>query len=599
MEKEKNRSEISVSDTWDLTKIYASSDDFEKDFKRIDDLVNEVVSFKGKIMESSDSLYNFYIAYEKMDRMLMKLFMYASLNKDVDTTNSKSQALKMRVLKKNEDISSATSFISSEMLSVDYDLVLSYIKENKNLEKYAFDLEKMFRYKDHTLSEKEEAIITEATNAFGTGSDAFNYIDNTDINLGKIKDESGNMVELTNSNYIKYMSSSDRSVRIAAFNSMYNYFKGLKNTISACLKGNIKENFFLSKVKKYSSPLEASMYSDNIDVSVYKNLISSIHDNLDTMYEYLSLRKKILKLDEMHMYDIYVDLVKINNDDIPFEKGKEIVFSALKPLGDKYINDLKKTFDERWIDKYPNKGKKSGAYSWGSYDTYPYLLLNYNNTPDSVVTMAHELGHSMHSYYSDKNQNYFNSQYPIFLAEIASTVNEVLLNDYMYKNAKNKDEKIFYIVEMIDKIRSTIYRQTMFAEFEMIMHNKEFDGVPLTEEEFSNTYYSLNKLYYGDNVVSDDLIRYEWARIPHFYTSFYVYKYATGLAAALAIATDILSGKDKARDAYLEFLSSGCSDYPLNILKKVGVDMTTKEPIEKALNFFKDKVEELKELVEK
>lgn len=599
MEKEKNRSEISVSDTWDLTKIYASSDDFEKDFKRIDDLVNEVVSFKGKIMESSDSLYNFYIAYEKMDRMLMKLFMYASLNKDVDTTNSKSQALKMRVLKKNEDISSATSFISSEMLSVDYDLVLSYIKENKNLEKYAFDLEKMFRYKDHTLSEKEEAIITEATNAFGTGSDAFNYIDNTDINLGKIKDESGNMVELTNSNYIKYMSSSDRSVRIAAFNSMYNYFKGLKNTISACLKGNIKENFFLSKVKKYSSPLEASMYSDNIDVSVYKNLISSIHDNLDTMYEYLSLRKKILKLDEMHMYDIYVDLVKINNDDIPFEKGKEIVFSALKPLGDKYINDLKKAFDERWIDKYPNKGKKSGAYSWGSYDTYPYLLLNYNNTPDSVVTMAHELGHSMHSYYSDKNQNYFNSQYPIFLAEIASTVNEVLLNDYMYKNAKNKDEKIFYIVEMIDKIRSTIYRQTMFAEFEMIMHNKEFDGVPLTEEEFSNTYYSLNKLYYGDNVVSDDLIRYEWARIPHFYTSFYVYKYATGLAAALAIATDILSGKDKARDAYLEFLSSGCSDYPLNILKKVGVDMTTKEPIEKALNFFKDKVEELKELVEK
>lgn len=596
---EKTREEIDVKDTWDLTKIYKSVDEFENDLSSIDKLVDDVVSYKGKIMESSDSLYSFYIAYEKMDRMLMKLFIYASLNRDADTTNSKNQALKMRVMKKNEDISSKTSFISSEMLSVDYDLVLAYIKEDDRLKEFAFDLEKMFRYKSHTLSEAEEAIITEATNAFGTGSDAFNYIDNADINLGKIKDEEGNLVELTNSNYIKYMTSSNRNVRIAAFESMYNYFKGLKNTISACLKGNIKENFFLSKVKKYSSPLEASMYSDNIDISVYKNLIDTIHDNMNLMYDYMDLRKKVLGLDEMHMYDIYVDLVKIDNDDIPFEKGKEIVFNALKPLGDKYINDLKKAFDERWIDKYPNKGKRSGAYSWGSYDTYPYVLLNYNNTPDSVTTMAHELGHSMHSYYSDKNQNYFNSQYPIFLAEIASTVNEVLLNDYMYKNAKNKDEKIFYIVEMIDKIRSTIYRQTMFAEFEMIMHDKEADGIPLTEEEFSNTYYSLNKLYYGDNVVSDDLIRYEWARIPHFYTSFYVYKYATGLAAALAIATDILNGKDKARDAYLEFLSSGCSDYPLNILKKVGVDMTTKEPIEKALNFFKDKVEELKELVEK
>ena len=596
---EKTREEIDVKDTWDLTKIYKSVDEFENDLSSIDKLVDDVVSYKGKIMESSDSLYSFYIAYEKMDRMLMKLFIYASLNRDADTTNSKNQALKMRVMKKNEDISSKTSFISSEMLSVDYDLVLAYIKEDDRLKEFAFDLEKMFRYKSHTLSEAEEAIITEATNAFGTGSDAFNYIDNADINLGKIKDEEGNLVELTNSNYIKYMTSSNRNVRIAAFESMYNYFKGLKNTISACLKGNIKENFFLSKVKKYSSPLEASMYSDNIDISVYKNLIDTIHDNMNLMYDYMDLRKKVLGLDEMHMYDIYVDLVKIDNDDIPFEKGKEIVFNALKPLGDTYINDLKKAFDCRWIDIYPNKGKRSGAYSWGSYDTYPYLLLNYNNTTDSVTTMAHELGHSMHSFYSDKNQNYFNSQYPIFLAEIASTVNEVLLNDYMYKNAKNKNEKIYYIVEMLDKIRATIYRQTMFAEFEMIMHDKESKGIPLTEEEFSNTYYELNKLYYGDNVVSDDLIRYEWARIPHFYTSFYVYKYATGLSAALAIATDILNGKDKARDAYLKFLSSGCSDYPLNILKSVGVDMTTRKPIEKALSFFKVKIEELKELVEK
>ena len=594
---EKTREEIDVKDTWDLTKIYKNIDEFEKELNSIDKLVDDVVSFKGKIMESSESLYNFYVAYEKMDRTLTKLFIYASLNRDADTTNSKYQALQMRVMKKNEDISALTSFISSEMLSVDYDLVLSYIKENKKLEEYAFDLEKMFRYKEHTLSEAEEAIITLATNAFGTGSDAFNYIDNTDINLGEIKDSEGNLVKLTNSNYIKYMNSKDRNVRIDAFTHMYKYFEGLKNTVSACLKGNIKENFFLSRVKKYSSPLEASLYSDNIDISVYRNLIEVVHDNMNLMYDYMALRKKVLQLDELHMYDIYMDLVRIDNDDIPFEKGKEIVFNALKPLGDTYINDLKKAFDERWIDIYPNKGKKSGAYSWGSYDTYPYLLLNYNNTTDSVVTMAHELGHSMHSYYSDKNQNYFTSQYSIFLAEIASTVNEVLLNDYMYKNAKDNKEKAFYLTEMLDKIRTTIYRQTMFAEFEMIMHDKEDKGIPLTEEEFSNTYYNLNKLYYGDNVVSDDLIRYEWARIPHFYTSFYVYKYATGLSAALAIATDILNEKEGARDKYLEFLSSGSSDYPLNILKKVGVDMTTKEPIEKALNVFKDKLEELKKLV--
>ena len=597
MDKQKKRDDIEEKYTWNLDLIFKSVDEFEKEFKSINSKLEKVLSLKGKIMESSDNLYNFYKYYEVLDRSLTKLFMYAALKQDEDTTNSKSQSLKSRVLKLNEEVSFKTSFISSEMLSVKYEKVLKLIKEDDRLKEYAFDLEKMFRYEKHTLSESEEEIITLAKNAMGTGSDVFNFIDNADINLGSIKDEDGNLVELTNSNYIKFMNSNDESVRIAAFNSMYEYFKGLKNTISACLKGNIKENFFISKVKKFNSPLEMSLYSDNIDISVYKNLIDVVHDNLDIMYDYMDLRKKYLKKDEMHMWDIYMDLVHLDNDDIPFEKGKEIVFNALKPLGDDYIKNLNKAFKERWIDIYPNKGKKSGAYSWGSYDTVPYLLLNYNNTPDSVVTMAHELGHSMHSYYSDKNQNYFNSQYPIFLAEIASTVNEVLLNDYMYKNAKTKKEKIFYLTEFLDKVRTTIYRQTMFAEFEMIMHQKEEKAVPLTEEEFSNTYYELNKLYYGNSVISDDYIRYEWARIPHFYSSFYVYKYATGLCSAIAIAKDILSGDEKAKDNYLKFLSSGCSDYPLNILKSVGVDMTQKSSIEKSLDFAKDKLEELKKLI--
>ncbi len=591
---EKKRNEIDDKYKWDLSSLFKNKEEYQKSYDKVFKLVDEVVKFKGQIM--TNKLYDFYKKYEELDRLSDKVFMYARLICDTDTSDSNGQKMKMQVDKMYEIISDKLSFVSSEMLSINYDEVLKLIEKDPRLEEYRFDLEKMFRYKDHTLSEQEEAIITKACNAFGTGDEAFYNIDNSDIHLGKIKDEDGNLVELTNSNYGKYMNSLNREVRIDTFNHMYEYFKGLKNTLAACLKGIIKENFFLSDVKKFKSPLEMSLYSDNIDIKVYKNLINTIHDNMDIMYDYMALRKKALKLDEMHMYDIYVDLIKEKPKDIPFSEGKKILFEALKPLGEKYLNDLKKAFDEKWIDIYPSKGKKSGAYSWGCYDSYPYLLLNYNDTMDSVNTMAHELGHSMHSYYS-KSQSYIYHQYPIFLAEIASTVNEVLLNDYLYKHAKTKNEKILYLTEFLDKVKGTIFRQTMFAEFEMVMHEKEANNIPLTEEEFSKTYYELNKLYYGDNVVNDDYIRYEWARIPHFYTSFYVYKYATGLSAALAIASDILNGKEGAVDNYLEFLSSGGNNYPLEILKKTGVDMTSPEPIIKSINMFKEKLEELKKLI--
>ena len=593
----KNRSAVPSEFKWDLSSIFASDKEFEEAFSTINKYVDEIVSFKGKIMESSDTLYNFYQVYSKMGRLLGKLYMYACLNCDSDTTNSKYKKYRLRVSKLDNDISSKTSFVSAEILATDYDIVKKYIDEDSRLKELSFELEKMYRYQKHTLSEKEEAIITEANNAFGTGADTFYYLDNTDIHLGTIKDENNCEVELTNSNYNKYMNSKDRSLRKCAFDNMYKYFESLKNSISACLKGNIKENFFESKVRKFSSPLEQSLYADNISKDVYINLIDTVHKNMSSIYKYMDLRRKALGLDEYHMYDIYVDLVDTKVSEIPFLEGKKMVFEALKPLGSTYLNDLNKAFDEHWIDIYPSKGKKSGAYSWGTYDTYPYLLLNYNETVDSVSTMAHELGHSMHSYYSNKNNNYYDSGYPIFLAEIASTVNEVLLNDYMYKNAQSKEEKILYLTEFLDKVRTTIYRQTMFAEFEMIMHDKYEQGVPLTEEEFSNTYYDLNKLYYGDGVVSDDAIRYEWARIPHFYTSFYVYKYATGLSSAIAIASDILAGNEDIRNKYLDFLSSGGSDYPLNILKKVGVDMTSSEPIQKAIDMFNEKLSELEKLL--
>ena len=589
------RSDIPNTYKWDLSKMYSSSSDIDNDIETVKSLTPQILEYKGHILDSSDSLYEFMKLTEKQDRLLEKLYVYSKMSFDVNTKDNKTKSLKMKVEKLSDDLNEAYSFITPEFMESDYSKVLEYIKDNKKLEEYKFNLECIYRYKNHSLSKIEEDIFVKAVNAFGNCSEAFNSIDNADIDLGYITYK-GEKTKLTSSNYSIMMKDKDRNVRIEAFNNMYKYYSGLKNTLSNLYVGEIKESRFVSNVKKYNSTLEESLYDDNIDISVYKNLIDAIHDNMDAMYDYMGVRKKLLGLDSMHMYDIYIDLVDKKEESIEFEEGKKILFEALKPLGEKYLTDLKKAFDEHWIDIYPNDGKKSGAYSWGCYDSYPYLLLNYNDTIDSVSTMAHELGHSMHSYYS-KKQNYVDSNYPIFLAEIASTVNEVILNDYLYKNAKTKEEKMYYLTDFLDMVRTTIYRQTMFAEFEMLMHDKEQNGVSLTEEEISNTYYDLNKLYYGDNVVSDDLIRYEWSRIPHFYTPFYVYKYATGLSCALSIASRIINGDTKTRDNYLEFLSSGGSDYPLNILKKVDIDMTSKKTVNDAIEMFKDKLNELKELM--
>lgn len=597
MEKEKNRSEISEQFKWDIEKMFSNKDEINDCIESVKEIVSDLVKYKGKIMESGTSLYNMYHILNDYNRKIINLYVYSHMLCDSDTKNVENQSLKMQIDKFYEDTSEKLSFILPEMLEYDFDYVLKLINEEPKLELYKFDLEKTYRYKEHTLKAELEELITKANNAFGGCAEVFYNLDNSDINLGKIMDEDGNLVELTNSNYIKFMNSKNRSVRENAFNNMYKYWASIKNTVASSYKGQIKENFFNSSVKKYDSPLQMSLYADAIDESVYHNLIDTVHKNMNLMYDYVDLRKKILGVDQLHMWDVYVDLCDNIDSDIPFSRGKKILFEALAPLGEDYLNNLKKAFDERWIDLYPNVGKKSGAYSWGTYDSYPYVLLNYNNTVDSVSTMAHELGHSMHSYYSRKNQDYIYHDYPIFLAEIASTVNEILLNDYMYKNASTKKEKILYLNEFLDKIKGTLFRQTMFAEFEMIMHDKYQNNIPLTDEEFNKTYYELNKLYFGDNMVSDELISHEWKRIPHFYTSFYVYKYATGISAAIAIASDILNNVSGSREKYLEFLSSGCSDYPLNILKKCGVDMTTSEPIEKALEMFNQKLIALKELI--
>ena len=597
MKQERIRSEVEEQAKWNLKAMYQNEEAVNKDIEQLKQYHKDLLSFKGKIMESNETLKKFYQVYINYDKVLSNLYTYSHMLCDEDTTDSNHQAFKMKIDKLVEDLGAELSFISPEMMATSYDEVLKLIEQDTSLKEYQFDLEKSFRYQDHVLSTREEELIAKASNAMGTGDEVFYNLDNSDIHLRPIHDEQGNLVELNNSNYNKYMNSKNREVRKEAFDSMYEYWKNLKNTVAATYKGQIKEDFFSSEMRKFDSPLKESLYSDNIDISVYECLIQTVHKNLDKMYQYVDLRKQILGVDELHMYDVYVDLCEEEAKPIPFEEGKQIVFDALKPLGETYLKDLNKAFEERWIDIYPNTGKKSGAYSWGTYDSYPYLLLNYNDTVDSVSTMAHELGHSMHSYYSNQNQEYLYHNYPIFLAEIASTVNEILLNDYLYKNAQSKSEKMLYLNEFLDKIKGTLYRQTMFAEFEMKIHDKYQAGIPLTEEEFSNTYYELNKLYFGPNRISDEEIRYEWERIPHFYTSFYVYKYATGISAAIAFASDILNHVDGAVDRYLTFLKSGGSNYPLEILKNCGVDMTSEEPIQKALDMFEQKLQELKKLI--
>ncbi len=598
MIQEKKRSEIADKYKWDLKAIFKNDQEVEDALQKLQLLIHQINAYQGKIMQDSNTLYEFYQVYEQLIRLAGKTSRYAGLQADQDTKDTTAQALEMKVMHVLEELNEKTSWIVPEMLKTPYNVVENYLHENEKLAIYRFDLEKTYRYQKHTLSEREEEIISMASNAMETPDEVFNHLDNTDAHYGTIVNEEGKEVELTSENYGVYIESQNRDVRKNAFETLSHYWEGIKHTVAATLKGQIKATLFESKVHNYKSSLEASLYADHIDPSVYKNLIDTVHQNLDKMYDFMAFKKRQLGLDELHMYDIHVDLVKEDSHEYTFEETKEIILEALKPLGEKYIQDLKNGLENGWVDVYPNIGKKAGAYCTSSYDTHPYVLLNHYGNVGSVSTAAHELGHAMHYYYSIQNQPFIYYSYPIFSAEIVSTVNETILNDYMYRHAKTKNEKIIHLTKFLSNVRATIYRQTMFAEFEMIMHEKEANGIPLTEEEFSNTYYKLNQLYYGDGVISDDLIRYEWERIPHFYTPFYVYKYATGLSAAIAIATKILNGDTDTRDRYLEFLASGDSDYPLNLLKKVGVDMSSPEPIQAALDLFEQKLQELKALCE-
>ncbi|MBQ7140612.1 MAG: oligoendopeptidase F [Bacilli bacterium] len=594
----KNRCDIDEKYKWDLSKLTDICEKRNDIFLETKKLTEKLKSYKGKIGNSPKNLFDALELSTKISRNLENLYVYAFLKHYEDTQYNNAQEYKNKVYKFYNEITEEISFFDVELLNIDYKIIEKYVLELKELEKYKFYLEKAFRYKKYTLSESEEKILSALSPVINSSKETFNSLDNTDLTFDKIKDENGNLVDFSNELYTKYISSNDRRVRKEAFELLYKEYAKHKNTIAQTYITNIKKDAILSRLRGYNSSLEASLYKDSVDIKVYKNLIDIVNKNLDKLHKFFSIKKKCLNLDEMHMYDVYASSASTFNKEYSFEEAKDIIINALNVLGQDYVNILCKAFDEKWVDVMPNKYKRTGAYSWGTYDSNPVLMLNYDNTINSVGTLAHELGHSIHSYLSNSNQDYLYHSYPIILAEIASTVNEVLLADYMLKNSKDKQEKEYILNDFLDSFRGTLYRQTMFAEFEYIVHEKEENNETLTEKALSDIYYDLNKKYYGDDIVSDDEIRYEWARIPHFYNSFYVYKYATGLSIACIIASDIINKKDGALDNYIKFLSSGSSNYPLEILKECGYDLSDPKVIENAFTIFDKYLFEYENLIE-
>ena len=520
---------------WDLTRMFKDYDEFKGSINEVNELLKGIEKYKGKILDSSDSLYEVMNISEKLSLLTEKLYVYAHLGYYDNMADTKFQQYKEEVLVLVDKYSSITSFITPELLSSDYKKIEEYINNNPKLEKYRKSLERTFRYKDHVLSDKEEKILSELSEVFRVPESTYEAINNIDVRFNKVTNEEGKKLELTSSNFTTYLSSKDRKLRKSAFNNKYKYYKDHINTISSLYIGNVKSDCIYSKLKNYDSALEMELFPDKVDKKLYDNLIKITNKNIKYIKEYYKLKGEVLGY-KLHMYDLYVNTSKSPEKKVSYEEAIKIVNEALKPLGEDYLRDFNYLINNRCIDVYPKDKKRSGAYQWGSYGVLPYVSLNYESDMDSVSTLAHEMGHAMHSYYSDKNQEFIYAQYPIFLAEIASTVNEVLLSEYLINNTNDKDEKEYYLIDFLDKFKATVYRQVMFAEFEKIIHEKYEKGETLTMELLCDTYLKLNKKHFSPTVKVDDTIKYEWARIPHFYDSFYVYKYATGFISALIIA---------------------------------------------------------------
>lgn len=593
--KDKTRDEVEEKYKWDLSKIYISEDEWLKDFEYVKANGDKYLEFKGRL-NNADSIYEFLKFDEEFSKKSDAVYMYAALKFDEDTSNSKYQELKGKIEKVLTEISTKTAFVLPELLKLSKEDFDRFMNEKSELKMYEYEFRNILRTKDHILSDSEEELLSSLGKSLNNPEDTASYLRNSDMKFGVIKDGDGNEVELSNINFSKYIMDNNREVRKSAFYTLYKEYENLQNTFASSYSGKVNTDNVIALRRGYKDAREAALFDSNIDGRVYDNLIDVLHHNLNIMDDYYALKKEVMGLDELHIYDIYGALVPDSSKSYTFEEAKNIVMDALSILGDNYINDLKKAFDEKWIDVMPSRGKKGGAYSWGCYTSCPYLLLNFNGKFDDVSTLAHELGHSMHSYYSNKNNPYIYHQYKIFVAEVASQVNELILARYLINHTDDKNEKLAILDSLMELFKGSIVRQTMFAEFEDLMHRKEQDGYVLTSEFISDNYYELYKKYSGNNMISDKEIRYEWEKIPHFYYNFYVYQYATGLAAASYIATKIMSGDKEMLNNYLKFLTLGGSMDPIDELKVSGVDMNNPDVIQSAMDMFKDLIDEFKEI---
>ncbi len=592
-----SRSEIKVEDTWKLEDIFASDDAWEKEFEEVKALIPQMEKFKGKLGESAQTLYDALQEQDELTMRVSKLYTYAHMRYDQDTTNSFYQGLNDRIKTLYTQIASALSYVTPEILSIEESKIKQYMAEHKELKLYAHALDEITRERPHILSESEEALLAQASEVLGSSSNTFGMLNNADLEFPSIKDENGEEVEITHGRYIRFLESSARRVREEAFKAVYETYGKFKNTFASTLSGTVKKDNFSARVRHYNSARHSALSTNNIPEEVYDNLVKTVNDNLHLLHRYIDLRKKVLGIEELHMYDLYTPLVKDVKMEVTYEEAKDYILKGLKPLGEDYLNVLKEGFENRWVDVHENKGKRSGAYSSGTYGTNPYILMNWQDNVNNLFTLAHEFGHSVHSYYTRKTQPYPYGDYSIFVAEVASTCNEALLNDYLLKTIDDEKQRLYLLNHYLEGFRGTVFRQTMFAEFEHDVHVRAQNGEPLTPELLTKLYYDLNKKYFGDNLVIDEEIGLEWARIPHFYYNYYVYQYATGFSAAAALSKQILEEGDAAVERYVGFLKSGSSDYPIEVLKKAGVDMTTSQPIEEALAVFEEKLTEMERLL--
>lgn len=595
------REEADARYKWAIEDLYKDDEDWKRDYELLKSRIPELTKFRGRLGESAEVLLSMQKLSDELNQLLEKVYVYANQRLHENTDNSTYQNLASQAQGLLVELSESLSFVEPELMELPDGIIETFLDENEELLVYRQYFENIIRQKKHVLPTEQEQLLAAMGEVAESPKDIFSMFNNADIRFPEITGEDGHPVQVTHGRYMSLMQSRNRQVRKDAFEAMYGVYGDWRNTLAAMYRANVKQEAFLAKAHKYTSDLEAALDGSHIPVKVYEQLIEAVHESMPLMYRYMKLRKKLLGVEELHMYDLYVPVIEQDHSEIPFEQAKKTVLEGLAPMGEEYLHLLREGFDHGWIDVYENQGKRTGAYSWGAYGTHPYVLLNYQGTLHDVFTLAHEMGHALHSWYSDEHQPYIYAGYRIFVAEVASTCNEALLIHYLMEQSKKAGDrkKTMYLMNyFLEQFRTTLFRQTMFAEFEKITHGLQEQGETLTADRLCEIYYDLNKLYFGEEICVDQEIAMEWARIPHFYTPFYVYQYATGFSAAIALSKQILEKGVPAVEQYKKFLKGGSSMYPLELLKMAGVDMEQKAPVQDALAVFAQYLDEMERLAD-